>query len=118
MKRIVYFVCLLLFGVNYILAQSVVIDGIEYTRSGANTADCRVAKNLSKSVTSLDILAQVNINRVSCDVTRIEDEGFKGCQYLYEITIPESVGRIGKKAFEGCAKLRTLVVPNSVKYIG
>lgn len=119
MRRL--FIILLMFlvlDVNCILAQSVVIDGIEYTRSGANTADCRVAKNLSKSVTSLNIQAQVKINGTSCDVTRIEDEGFKGCQYLYDISIPGSIERIGKKAFEGCAKLRTLVVPNSVKYIG
>ena len=79
---------LFVLGVNCILAQSVVIDGIQYTRSGANTADCRVAKKLSKSVTSLNIQAQVNINGNSCDVIRIEDEGFKGCQYIYDISIP------------------------------
>lgn len=108
----------MIFGWNSVFSQSVVIDGINYTRISADKAHCCVAKNLSKSVTALAIQAQVKINGTTCNVTRIENEGFKGCQYLYEITIPMSVEQIGQKAFEGCSKLLTLVVPNSVKYIG
>lgn len=119
MKRLITFLSLsLLLCINSINANNIVIDCVEYIRIGSNTASCRVAKKIPKSVTKLSIKPSVPINGFTCKVIVIEDEGFSGRKNLYEISIPESIERIGKNAFEGCTHLKKLVVPNSVKYFG
>ena len=118
-KRIIVWLSIsTMLGFNIIKAQSVVIDGVEYTKTGLNTAECRVAKNTSKSVTTLEIKNSVDIYRNFCIVSSVVDDGFKGCKKLNSIKIPETIERIGNRAFQDCSRLNNVVIPNSVKSIG
>ena len=51
-------------------------------------------------------------------VTSIENETFRGCSKLAEITIPGSVTSIGDGAFKGCISLTKITIPESVTRIG
>ena len=44
------------------------------------------------------------------DVTRIGNEAFRGCEYIYSIIIPESVTTIGIMAFYKCTRLKRITV--------
>lgn len=119
MKRLIsFFSFAVVLGVNLILAQIVAIDNVEYIKTGKDIAECRVAKGISKSTSSLEILESVVINRASCKVTMIADKGFKGCKNIISIKIPPTIVRIGDCAFQDCSLLSSLTVPNSVEYIG
>ena len=51
-------------------------------------------------------------------VTRIENEAFRYCSDLLEITLPPSVTSIGDFAFEECIILQEITLPSSVTSIG
>ena len=51
-------------------------------------------------------------------VTTIGDYAFDGCNYLTNITIPDSVTTIGYSSFGFCFELTSITIPNSVKTIG
>jgi len=55
---------------------------------------------------------------IPSSVTHIEDEAFRGCAALTEITIPNNVISIGENAFSACVGLTSFSVPNSVTAIG
>ena len=44
------------------------------------------------------------------NVVEIAKEGFKECEELESITIPNTIKKIGENAFEGCTDLRTLTL--------
>ncbi len=46
------------------------------------------------------------------------DKAFSGCNFLQQITIPESVISIGNAAFWGCESLQQITIPASVNKIG
>lgn len=46
------------------------------------------------------------------------DSAFRGCNYLENIYIPNSVTHIGDFAFSGCKALQGIHIPNSITYIG
>ena len=51
-------------------------------------------------------------------VTTIEDGAFYWCDFLSEITFPDSLKKIGANAFASCGKLTRLQFPESVEEIG
>ncbi|MBQ8884829.1 MAG: leucine-rich repeat domain-containing protein [Clostridia bacterium] len=55
---------------------------------------------------------------VDMEVTKIADEGFKNCDNIKKVSIPDSITEIGANAFYGCDRLEELVIPASVKKIG
>ena len=51
-------------------------------------------------------------------VTTIMESGFRGCENLRKIIIPNSVTSIGDGAFSNCYNLTNITIPNSVTSIG
>lgn len=51
-------------------------------------------------------------------VTSIGEYTFRDCRRLTSITIPDSVTYIGRAAFDACGRLTSITIPNSVTSIG
>ncbi len=83
------------------------VDGITYSIDSDSTATA-VAIAPGKPTSSdgrLAIRQIVNTGKLSCTVTEVAAEAFKGCQWLKSVTIPSTVEKIGKGAFDGCSGL-------------
>lgn len=52
------------------------------------------------------------------NVAMIMPKAFGGCEYLTNVSIPDSIISIGDRAFSGCTNLTSITIPDSVKYIG
>lgn len=50
--------------------------------------------------------------------TTISNNGFKNCQYIEKIVLPDTLTSIGDTAFMGCSNLKELKIPYSVTTIG
>ncbi len=50
-------------------------------------------------------------------VTAIEENAFKDCSQITEVSIPESIETIGAGAFHGCMELTTINLPESLKEV-
>ena len=48
----------------------------------------------------------------------IANSAFSDCNWLTEVSIPDSVTIIGRRAFDGCTSLSSISIPNSVLEIG
>lgn len=51
-------------------------------------------------------------------VTHIDHYGFKGCENLRHITIPNTIKYIYEYAFEDCKRLREIRLPESLEFVG
>ena len=51
-------------------------------------------------------------------VTDIQEEAFKDCVALQEVSLPKSLRKIGAKAFMGCTKLEKVTIGEGVAEIG
>lgn len=76
-------------------------DGSNYTDLTATTA----------------IPQEVTYEEETFTVTRIEEEAFKNCAQLEEITIPASVSSIGKEAFNECTSLQKVNLQGKIEVI-
>lgn len=56
--------------------------------------------------------------KILSNITKIENEAFKGCKELTGIEIPDSVTSIGDSAFDDCIGLTIVEIPNNVTSIG
>jgi len=97
-------------------AQSVNIDGINYTFSGTNTM------SVASGSYSGDIIIPETVvyegNGRTYTITAIGEGAFKDCTGVTSIYIPSCITRIRHSAFSGCTNLNTIVIPNSVTTIG
>lgn len=83
-----------------------------YTVSGS-TADgytVTYVRPSTKNVKNVTIPSVVTVNGVSCKVTSIAANAFKGQKKLKKVTIGGNVTSIGKKAFFGCKNLKKIVI--------
>lgn len=65
-------------------------------------------------VGKVDIPAEIN----GYPVTIIQEEAFRNCTGLTEITIPDGITAIGSCAFESCTSLTKVNIPESVSRVG
>ena len=81
-------------------AQSVTIEGIEYTVDMyVKTA---VVTNAEQNIKTANVLATVDMDGTVYPVTAIDEDAFNWCQSLQSITLPEGVQTIGDDAFAYC----------------
>lgn len=71
--------------------------------------------NASKAIT---IPESISYEDNTYKVTAIGDNAFKGCTYLTDITLPNTLVSIGVSAFDGCTKLSDIILPTSLKTLG
>lgn len=73
----------------------------------------------SKKAKTVVIPATVTVNGVSCKVTSIANNAFKGQKKLKKVTIGANVTTIGKKAFFGCKELKKVTIKSKqLKKVG
>ncbi len=94
-------------------AYTYVKDGVIYDiDASTNTAKVLGVENLyTYSITINEYIG-------GRQVTSIEDNAFKDCNYLTSVDIPNSVTSIGNSAFYDCRSLTSITIPNSVTSIG
>ena len=129
MKRLLFFVCTLLFA-NVLWAQGFWDGDLGYRVKGAGEVavyDCETSAtsfNIPSSVThawqhysySCDCYITDSVRTYS--VTSIGEYAFRDCSSLTSVTIPNGVTSIGEYAFRDCSSLTSVTIPNSVTSIG
>ena len=91
---------------NKIVTTKYIVYEIEDGEAAVVSAD--------KVIRKADILDYVK----GYPVTRVADEAFSGCKYLWSVTVPDTVTEIGEKAFYNCKALVDVDLPDSVVEIG
>lgn len=91
-------------------AQSFTVDGISYTTFGNNTS-VEVTGGCMETVT---IPETVSFDGNTYNVRYIDNDAFRDCGTLVNLTISNSITYIKNSAFRGCSNLTTLHIPSSV----
>ena len=116
LKRLLLLSCLALLAIaGRAQAQTVILDGIEYTVN----ADGQVATVTGYTGEPVDVVipATVNIEGMNYPVTAIGNEAFSGCYTLQNITLPEGLQSISEWAFSNCSALQSITLPGSLRTI-
>lgn len=123
-------VAVLTAAVNQVLADTEIVNGIEWTyhiENGAAIVGDRELRNdgfgdyyAAICAVSEDTAGAVKIpTRLGgCPVRGIGESAFEDCALITSITIPNGVTEIGDFAFAWCEKLAKVVIPASVTEIG
>ena len=68
----------------------------------------------SKKAKTVTIPSTITVNGISCKVTSIAANAFKGQKKLKKVTFGANVTTIGKKAFFNCSSLKKITVKSKV----
>lgn len=111
MKNILFTLVFFLGTSCLAMAQSFVVDGINYWVTG--NGEVAVQKNDYSGVVNIPetVANEGTIYRV----TAIADRAFENCYSLTSVTIPNTVKSIGYAAFYYCNNLTSVAIPNSVE---
>ena len=78
--------------------------------------------DLSRVAELLQGYSDVTVDLSATAITRISstllNPGFKGCEALAEVILPEALEEIGDEAFTNCLNLKVLEIPDTVVTIG
>ena len=97
--------------------DSVVYKNVTYKVLDADKKTVAAVK--AKNVASITIYGTVKVNGVTCSVTEIASNAFKGAKKLKKAVIGANVTKIGKRAFYGAKKLRTVSIKTTkLKSVG
>ena len=97
-------------------AQIIEQDGVYYRLSPAEEEATVIKHDANKTLVQVEIPRYLNINMYR--VTAIEEEAFKDCKKLQQITISNMVRSIGKQAFRSCTGLTEVTIPGTVTDLG
>lgn len=116
-RKILLLSCLALFAlVEHTVAQTVVVDGIEYTLD-ANERTATVTRYWGVSA-SVVVPAQFNYGGWNYAVTVIGNRAFDECTSLQDITLSDGISIIEDYAFDGCKSLINVILPTTLQSIG
>ena len=93
--------------------DTVTADKIQYKVLSASKKTAAAVKGLDKKQTKVTIPATVKLNGVTCKVTQIGKNAFKGYSKLKTLTIGKNVTSIGANSFNSCKKLEKVTFKGS-----
>ncbi len=95
------------------------IDGLKYTVTSSLIDDnpCVAVSAIDKTLTAVDIPANITAEGISYKVSRIDWNGFRECDKLASVHMPNTIEIIQGSAFRGCTSLINIEIPNSVREI-
>lgn len=125
MKRFTLLFGALLLGATTLLAQTFMVDGINYRVISdsepymVEVVPLNHAKDESEVYYSGDIVIpeQITYAGITYAVTRLVEGAFQHCKDLHSVEIPNSVTYIGTAAFNGCMNLTSIVISNTITSI-
>lgn len=97
--------------VDFVAAETMVIDGICYQRNTPSTLKI-VANSENPYSGNFIIPTSADFNGQNMEVTQIGADAFAGCENLTSIVIPSTVERISPTSFTGCTKLKYVKISN------
>ena len=84
------------------------VDKLKYKVTNPEKKTVSLVGTTNKKMTSLNVKKAVQIEGISCTVTEIGANAFKGCKKLKKVTIEKNLTTIGKQAFSGCSRLNKI----------
>ena len=85
-----------------------------FTVTNATNKTVSIAKGTSDLSGTLSIPKTVTYNGIEYTVTSIKNEGFRLCDSITSVTIPDSITKIASNAFDSCDSITSVTIPNSV----
>ena len=98
--------------VKYTIIGNSVKVGYEYVSKGTYTYYPAINTSTEGTVT---IPSTVTYGNKTYNVTRINNQAFKGCSKITSVFIPESVSYLGASVFEDCSNLTSFSIPSCVE---
>lgn len=88
------------------------ISGVKYSVTNATKgkSTVKVTGTSKKNATKVIIPSTVKINGITCKVTSIAQNAFKGNNKIKTVQIGENITSIGKKAFYDCKNLKKITI--------
>ncbi len=112
MKKILFAFCFVCWCLGAMAQATAMLNGVLYTLGEDGNASATALKPKDSKLVDVEIASRININNRSVSVTRIANNGFKGCSNLKTVLIPNSVTWIGSNAFTNCKNLRSVIMPD------
>ena len=120
MKRVSIFIALLFAACSFVLATPAnqTKGGVNYVYNSDYHAYVASSYDSGSGLSSIEILAKLNVDGVSYSVEAVADNAFKDCTTLTTVTLPLTLKTIGVSAFEGCTGLTSIRFPGSLASVG
>ena len=119
-----FYNCKALTELNYNAATCENFASSNNVFSGAGSEGSGIVLSIGADVKKLPqnfMCSAPKVSRVifdsKCAVTKIEDDSFRGCASLAEVTLPAGLITLGQYSFSDCKALNNMVLPDSVAVI-
>ena len=116
--------CKLLTEINYNAASCENFASGNNIFSGAGSESSGIVLSIGADVKKLPLNFMCSAPKIwrvifdsKCTVTKIENDSFRGCASLAEVTLPTGLITLGDYSFSDCKALKKMVLPDSVAVI-
>lgn len=118
MKRyfLILAVCCVALGMQ---AQQFESNGLWYELTGKRTAQVisDPTDSVYRAYTEVVVPETVRYEGRDYQVTRLDDQAFRYCHFLKEVSLPEGLREMGFQAFMNCTQLREIRLPGTLRWI-
>ncbi|MBR3407962.1 MAG: leucine-rich repeat domain-containing protein [Paludibacteraceae bacterium] len=118
MKRyfLILAVCCVALGMP---AQQFESNGLWYELTGKRTAQVisDPTDSVYRAYTEVVVPETVRYEGRDYQVTRLDDQAFRYCHFLKEVSLPEGLREMGFQAFMNCTQLREIRLPGTLRWI-